>query len=172
MHCCSPSKKNTKKLKSWLTLLFLSGTRVNCLPLFIQKPPLILLLDGFLAGSEDPWYFRGDVFPTASSVLRSRDYDSLGGELRHTDGCPHVMHAFILVSNKGDVWINQSTQFGLMVNLFWRWDAVKTGVTVCTVDLWLSKSISYSVLHHLFVFEVIGLLLLIQAICVFGLCYW
>lgn len=42
-----------------------------------------------LAGSEDPWHFRrlaqgrGDVvFPTASSVLTSRDYNSLGGELR------------------------------------------------------------------------------------------
>lgn len=34
-------------------------------------------------------------------MLRSRDYDSLGGELSHTDGCSHVMSGFTLVSNKG-----------------------------------------------------------------------
>lgn len=31
------------------------------------------------------------VFPPASSVLRSRDYNSLAVELKHTDGCSHVM---------------------------------------------------------------------------------
>lgn len=32
------------------------------------------------------------------SGLRSRDYDSLEGELRRTDGCSHVMPGFTLVS--------------------------------------------------------------------------
>lgn len=32
--------------------------------------------------------------------LRSRDYDSLEEELRHTDGCSHVMPGFTLVSSK------------------------------------------------------------------------
>lgn len=43
-------------------------------------------------------------FPTASSVLRRGDYDSLEGELRRTDGCSHVMPGFPLVSNTGDAW--------------------------------------------------------------------
>lgn len=58
-------------------------------------------------------------FPPASSVLRSRDYNSLAGELKHADGCSHVMPDFTLVSNiRGWLKTFLPILFGLMVNFF------------------------------------------------------
>ena len=105
--------------------------------------PLLSYSCMVLAGSGDPWHFtelaqcRGDVFPTGSSVLRSRDYDSLGGELRHADGCSHVMPGFTLVSSKGDVWRRQPVLFGLIVNLFLELGCRKDQWSIDLIVLWI-----------------------------------
>lgn len=38
-----------------------------------------------------------------------KDYNSLGKQLRHTDGCCHVMLGFTLVTNQGDIRGHQPT---------------------------------------------------------------
>lgn len=72
---------------------------VHGVPLFMQIPPLLLSNGG------DSSEQTGDVvFVLACIVLRGQDYNSLGGELKHTDGSSHVMQGLTLVSFQGDVW--------------------------------------------------------------------
>lgn len=67
--------------------------------------------------------------------LRSRDYDSLEGELRHTDGCSHVMPGFTLVSNKRGGMCRDVSQIW---DLLWRRAAGVAGlVDVHVLYLWL-----------------------------------
>lgn len=68
---------------------FMAGERTGLLGCFGALPP------GKVNG-----------FPTVPSRW---NYNSLGEELRHTDGCSYVMLSFTLVTNKADVLGQQST---------------------------------------------------------------